>query len=738
MAENPVGSEMRGCRLRRPIAVIVSRFPLITETFILREIIELERRGQPVVLVSMIREDQKVVHPETKQWIDRVMHAPFFSARVAAAFLRTCLQSPLTLGSLLTWIVMKSIASPRTLTKSLLLLPQATFFAERLVDQDIRHLHAHFATHPTTIAHIISRLTGVSYSFTAHAHDIFVSRRLLREKVGAATFIRAISQFNRTFLENLYPREAAGKVSVVHVGIEPGNYTGQPGVGEGDRQPLGILCIAALKPYKGISFLIEACRLMAGKGARFTLDIIGSGPLRTRIEEQISAGGLTAQVRLLGPMPQDRVAAAIRACDVFVLPSVIAADGQMEGIPVALMEAMAAAKPVIGTSISGIPELIDDQGSGLLVDPANPGQLATAIETLLGDPEMRRNLGLAARRKVLEQFTLEGTVESVLELLDRHNPPPAPGEIPSSAAVLKPSASYGIVQSHRGPDSAVHELIESHGRECKRVIVKRHLTRPEESRSAESRSTDEYELLGRLHSYFSAEGGGKDVTVGAPRPLKLDRANATLSMTRVEGSRLESIIRGARSGNREARSRLKDAARLSGIWLERFQNFERGNGGEALALLRSLALSEFELVGESFGSRPADRLRDRIERLADAVAIDLPPAVSHHGDLWPGNIFVADAAVEVIDLEGYRLGLPAEDIGYLFFHTGLYLAYRAEPCLEQFRKSFFSGYERVPSPAELELSTISAALQFSSRRHRSQGFARRFIADRYLRRELFR
>lgn len=726
---------MKSRRIRRPIAVIVSRFPLITETFILREIIELERRGQPVVLVSMIREEPEVAHAESREWSDRLIHAPFFSLRVLLAFARAWFRSPQTMGSLLIWILIRSITSPRLFAKSLLLFPQATFFAEQLEHQGIRHLHAHFATHPTTIAHVISRLTGINYSFTVHAHDIFVDRRLLREKVAAAAFIRAISRFNKTFLENLYPREAAEKIQVVHVGIEPGAYTGQPATARPEERPARVLCIAAMKPYKGLSFLIETCRLLVAEGADFTLDIIGSGPLRARIQEQISAANLSDHVRLLGPMPQDKVAAALHACDLFVLPSVVASDGQMEGIPVALMEAMAACKPVIASSISGIPELVEDYKNGLLVDPANPRQLAEAIRTLLVDPELRKRLGHAAREKVLEQFTLEGTVGSLLDVLDRHHPPADGTELRLFEGVLEMSASYGIVHSHAGPDSIVHELIESRSRQCRRMVVKRHLTRPGESRPADLRCTEEYELLERLHSWFDDEPG-KAGSIRVPQPLALDRASATLAMTRAEGVPLDSALRAARSGSRKERARLADAVRLSGIWLESFQNFERQDGSEALGRLHSRALADLALVRESLGSRRAVGLEARIGKLVDAVALEQTHAVSHHGDLWPGNIFVTDDAAEVIDLEGYTLALPTEDIAYLFIHTGLYLAYRAESCLEQFRTSFLEGYGREVSSSELKLSTIAAALQLYSRRTNGQSFVHRFIADRYIRREL--
>ena len=197
-------------KVRAPIAVLVSRFPLITETFILREIIELERQGQGVVLVPMIRESPAVVHEEAKPWIARAVYTPWLSTQIVAANLRAIATKPVTYLSLLLWVL------PRL--KALALFPKSVYLAECLRRMDVGHLHAHFATHPATMARIISRLTGIPFSFTAHAHDIFLDRALLREKIRDAAFIRSISQFNCAFLENLYA-EARGKIEVVHVGV---------------------------------------------------------------------------------------------------------------------------------------------------------------------------------------------------------------------------------------------------------------------------------------------------------------------------------------------------------------------------------------------------------------------------------------------------------------------------------------------------------------------------------------
>ena len=206
--------------VRRPIAVLVSRFPLITETFILREISELERQGQPVVLVSMIEEHPDVMHREAVPWHGRAIYTPFLSPAITAAFGRALARQWRVLLPLIGWLAATSLHRPVTLFKSLIVVPKCAYLASRLRNEGVSHLHAHFATHPTTMALIISKLTGIPFSFTVHAHDIFVDRTHLRRKVREALFVRSISRFNKLFLERLYPGEAHGKIEVVHVGIE--------------------------------------------------------------------------------------------------------------------------------------------------------------------------------------------------------------------------------------------------------------------------------------------------------------------------------------------------------------------------------------------------------------------------------------------------------------------------------------------------------------------------------------
>ncbi|HEY2091388.1 MAG TPA: glycosyltransferase [Thermoanaerobaculia bacterium] len=401
------------------IAVLMSRFPSVTETFILREMIEMERQGMPVRVVSMIKETPPVLHDAVKPWIPRALFTPFLSVQVIAANLRMFVRQPLRYLWLLTRLIAGTIARPLTLVKTLAIFPKSVAVAEQLERENVRHVHAHYASFPSTMALIIATLgRGISFSITVHAHDIQVDRSLLRWKLGEARFVRSISRFNKEFLEELYPAEARGKIHVIHVGIEPEQYAGAP------PAPLGtpkLFCVAAHKPYKGLPYLIEACRILRDGGVAFHCDIVGHGPMHDELAALIRERDLDEQVVLAGPKPQEEVARMMAEAALFVLPSIVAPDGQMEGIPVALMEALASGRGVVSTTLSGIPELVEDGVSGLLVAPGDAAAFADAIRTLLGDRDRARAMGLRGREKVREEFDIRDCVRRLVALLAIEN-----------------------------------------------------------------------------------------------------------------------------------------------------------------------------------------------------------------------------------------------------------------------------------------------------------------------------
>lgn len=375
-----------------PIAVLVSRFPSVTETFILREIIELERQGQPVRLVPMIRESPPVVHEAARPWVDRALFTPWLFRL-----------PPRTFGLLLR-LVAGTIAKPGTLLRTLALFPKSVWLARQLEREGVVHVHAHFATHPATMALVIASLTKIPFSFTVHAHDIQLDRSLLRWKIREARFVRSISDFNRRFLEELYP-EARGKIDVIHVGVPLPPPPSAP-------RPGRILCVAAHKPYKGLPVLIEACRILRAQGVAFQCDVVGDGPMRAELEA-MNDGAVT----FLGALDERDVARLMDEAAIVVLPSIVAPDGQMEGIPVALMEALAHGRPCVSTRVSGIPELVQDGVNGLLVEPGDPAALARAMRSLLEDPERARAMGERGRETVTRDFELSACVAKLLARL---------------------------------------------------------------------------------------------------------------------------------------------------------------------------------------------------------------------------------------------------------------------------------------------------------------------------------
>jgi colanic acid/amylovoran biosynthesis glycosyltransferase len=666
--------------VRHPVAVVVSRFPLITETFILREIIEMERQGQPVVLIPLIRERSAVVHFEAVPWIRRALYTPYLSAAIVLANLRTWLRHPVRYPVLLARLIAGTARWPGVMLRTLAFVPKAVYLARRLEADGIRHVHAQFATYPATVALIIHELTGITFSITAHAHDIFVNRALLGRKLERATFVRVISRFNAEFLRRLYPRQAASKLWVIHVGLDHSEFAPDDAAAPAERLAAGapalILCIAALKPYKGIPVLIDACTRMRAAGMSFRCEVIGDGPQRAELERAIVRAGLEDVIRLAGARPQAEVRARLAAASVLVLPSVVANDGQMEGIPVALMEAMATGVPVVASRLSGIPELVVHDRTGELVPPGDAAAIADAVQRLLSDEERTRRLTTAAREMVRREFTLDANVAELIAAIEPDNPAPA-DEVSRIVSVLGPEGhpgAIGVRRVHERRDSRVVELLLPREGHSRATILKMHRSRDGESRPAAERGRHEYEVLEKL--WADAVGAGS--ACGVPEPLELESISGSVLMEQCSGETLDSLIRKGRS-SRDPRqiAALLGAITATGHWLQQFQSMTPRGDAPDEALSRVVARARQDLHTARRGGRislaDAIRIRKRLRHLARAVQ---PRAVTgHHGDFWPGNVFVSEHGVQVIDFEGFRTGLPEEDTAWFLVHLNLSFAY---------------------------------------------------------------
>jgi len=410
-------SQSASPRRPRTVAYTMSRFPKITETFILIEMLELERQGVRVEIFPLIREREPVQHADAQRMVERAHFCRLFSRSVLDAQIYWLLRRPRAYLRAWWHAVRGNLESPKFLSRALVVVPKAAYAARRMVDLDVDHLHAHYATHPALLAYVVHLLTGIPYSFTVHAHDLYVERPMLGEKVAAASFVVAISEFNRRMLIDLYGATAEERVIVVHCGIDPALF--RPRERREPGELFTIACVASLAGYKGQRYLIDACDVLHQRGVPFQCLLVGEGEDRPHLEAQIRRLGLTDHVRLLGAQPRHNVSELLQQVDALALPSVVMPNGKMEGIPMALMEALATEIPVVATAISGIPELVRDGETGLLVPERDAAALAEALLRLYTDRDLGRRLASAGRQLVLREFNLEHSVAQLRTLFER-------------------------------------------------------------------------------------------------------------------------------------------------------------------------------------------------------------------------------------------------------------------------------------------------------------------------------
>ena len=400
----------------------MSWFPARTETFILYEILAMERLGVSPEIFPLFGARGGHDHPRGEPLVRRARYCR--PLRLLWANLVWAWTAPRRYARAWGRALWGNRGSPHFLLRALLVVPRAAEMARAMVALGIEHVHAHWATHPTLAAWIVQELAGIPYSFTAHAHDLYVDQTMLREKLSRATFAVTISEFNRRLMAERFGEALAGKVGVVRCGVDSTVF--RPSTGARTPGPLRLLCVAALRDYKGHRFLVEACRLLERRGVSYEARFVGEGEEHGRISEAIANAGLQARVRLLGYQPQHVVSELLRDADVVVLPSVVTGEGMMEGIPVSLMEALATGKPVVATAVSGVAELVRHEETGLLVPQRDPTALADALERLAREPALGARLGAAGQAWVREAFDLNKNAARLRDMLMARSASPEP------------------------------------------------------------------------------------------------------------------------------------------------------------------------------------------------------------------------------------------------------------------------------------------------------------------------
>lgn len=412
-ADEPHREPPREVGLR--VAYIMSRFPKLTETFVLYEMLALEERGVAVEIFPLIREPEATRHPEAGRLMRRAHYHPFLSRGALGAtwhFLRRDPARLLRVG----WEVLSGTwGSANFFFGALGILPKTLYFAREMERLGVQHVHAHFANHPSLAAFIVARLTGIPYSFTAHGSDLHVERRMLEAKVRAAPFMVTVSSYNRDLIVEECGEDVRHRIRIIHCGVDPKAFSPVDRPARRPGEALRVVCVASLEEVKGHRFLIDACRRLEARGVPVECDLVGTGPLLRDLTVQVRDAGLRNRIRFLGGLPRPEVARVLRRAHVAVLASHPTPSGKREGIPVALMEAMASGLPVVASALSGIPELIEHEASGILVPPGDPEALADALARLAEDPELCRWMGSAGRHRVVREFDLRGGAGRMVE-----------------------------------------------------------------------------------------------------------------------------------------------------------------------------------------------------------------------------------------------------------------------------------------------------------------------------------
>jgi glycosyltransferase involved in cell wall biosynthesis len=393
-------------------------FPQLSETFVANEVLALERMGVPLKLYSYRLPRAAVPHDCVRQIREPVHYLPdplgAHPGRLLRAHPLLLRLDPIRYGSTVRWVARNTlrVRKPDTWRRFL----QAAYLAAHAQRAGVRHFHAHFAHGATRVAMIASRLTGIPFSFTAHAYDIYTAKpSYLRRKIQAAQYVVTCTRSNQTYLRELVEPKDRDKIEVVYHGADLAKFS--PGdESRAESRPL-LLGVGRLVPKKGFSALLDACRVLLDREHQFRCLIVGEGPERAALEAHAAALGLGEVVSLPGARSQEELVELYRRATVLALPSRVLANGDRDGIPNVLVEAMAAGVPVVATAVSGIPELIEHGETGWLLEHPHGGDLADALETLLLDPARRGQLAKGARATVERHFDARRNVRALARML---------------------------------------------------------------------------------------------------------------------------------------------------------------------------------------------------------------------------------------------------------------------------------------------------------------------------------
>jgi glycosyltransferase involved in cell wall biosynthesis len=400
------------------LGYLYSRYPVISQTFCDAEMLALERRGIELAIGSVYPPLTSLRH----EYIAR-LRAPIHYAP-PQEILKILERNAKTTGKWPRDLVEKHDRKYGPGAKAELRARNALYFADFFTRTNVDHVHVHFANRAAHTALFLKEISGIPFSVTAHGQDFMKdlgSDDLLREICAAAEFVAAETDYSRDLLRQRCPASAA-KIHRVYNGIDlerfsmPGCDTGRPAAAP--YHVPQIVSIGRLVVFKGFEDLIDACAELQRRGADFVCEIIGDGPLREMLQAKIEQLDLSSRVHLLGSLSQNAVLEKLQAANLFALASTTDAQGATDIFPTVILEAMASARPVVSTRLAGIPELVLDGDTGILVSPGDAGALTEALQRLVYDRELRLRYGRAGRARIEQHFQIENTVAPLLKLFE--------------------------------------------------------------------------------------------------------------------------------------------------------------------------------------------------------------------------------------------------------------------------------------------------------------------------------
>jgi glycosyltransferase involved in cell wall biosynthesis len=395
------------------IAYVLKRYPRYSETFIVNEILAHEAAGVEIEIFTLLPPQDTHFQDAISRVRAPVNYLPKAETK-SINFWTALKQTSQVFPDM--WGTLKSAAAEDTLEVYYAFVYHALVLAQQASLKGITHFHAHFGTSATAVARIASRLSGIPYSFTAHAKDIFhesVQSDDLRRKLEDAAAVITVSDYNRNYLVSKFG-SAAMRVQRIYNGLHLQGFPYHPG----QERPPRIVFVGRLVEKKGVNYLIEACEKLASRGIQFDCKIVGSGDLEVELRAQIDRLGLRERVQLMGLRPQKEVIMLMQSAVALAAPCVVAEDHNRDGLPTVLIEAMALGTPCVSTEVTGIPEVIVNGKTGLLVPQRNAAELAAALELLLTDASLCRRLAANARQLVEEEFDIGRNAACMRKVFD--------------------------------------------------------------------------------------------------------------------------------------------------------------------------------------------------------------------------------------------------------------------------------------------------------------------------------